>query len=944
MKKIDFLKQGMTSLALVLGLVFSAFTVANAQFGVTISTTSSCGGNTGSATANPFNGWPEYMYQWSNGATTQTISGLSPGTYSVTVIDKDQAIATASTTIGGGILSVEMNASFATCDIATDGTAAVAAVPGGVEPISYQWSDGQTFVVAYNLTPGFYSVTVTDANGCTGVGNVEVEKGPESIWLMPTSEASTCGCNGTADPHAMLGIPPYTYMWSDGQTTAVATGLCPGDYGVTVTDTQGCMGEAVVSVGGTDTPLTVSVSTTDEECGDDSGTATANATGGTGNYTYAWNNGANTQMIGGLSAGTYSVTVTDDQGCSGEASGVVNGTEAPEAGVASTNDPTTICIDDGIPDPITVDITGANSESFLWILTDPAGNIVATPPGPTFDLEGGVVGNCNIYYLAYNGPISGVSFPNNISDIEGCFDLSNPITLDRNDADPATISTTDNVNICVGDGNNDFVNVTINDAGLGDGAWVITAADGEILGLPAAPPFNFEGAGTGICSIWYLTNDGGVTGLEMGNNIADVAGCFALSNAIVVTRYQQIEVELIETPISACLANDGALSAAVSFGSGSFAYAWSNGGTGSSISNLAEGEYCVTVTDLIAGCETEACMFVADPGLFIGDYVWYDNNENCRQDPYESGVAFVPVDLYEVGVDGIACTDDDKLVASTGTDVDGFYLFECIDPGTYYIEFHALALLPDYKYTCKDGASDMMDSDANENGKTDAFTVNEGDGRNLTYDAGVTQICNDVNFAGEICCDQEICAGELPETIEEVRAAGGGGVQPLEYLWMFTTDIQVIGNTNDSSWQPIPGATDKDYTPGPLYKTTYFVRCVRRKGCDTYNKESNVIQIKVLACSGAPNTASITLDNGQGFSIYPNPAQDALNIQNFNTLSSDAVLEILTISGQVMHQQVLGEGTSIDANINVRELPAGTYFVRITQSDDAVEMMKFVKL
>jgi len=203
------------------------------------------------------------------------------------------------------------NSSYATCLTSADGTATVIA-SGGVQPYTYQWSTGQTFVVAWSLLPGDYQVTVTDATGCTASTTVTVEPGPEGIWLMPSSTPASCGaCDGTAQPHPMLGAPPYTYQWSDGQTTELATGLCPGEYTVTVTDTQGCANSATVFVGSQGN-LIVNGSGTDAACSSNDGTATANPSGGMAPYTYNWSNGGNTQTISGLAPGTYTVTVTSE--------------------------------------------------------------------------------------------------------------------------------------------------------------------------------------------------------------------------------------------------------------------------------------------------------------------------------------------------------------------------------------------------------------------------------------------------------------------------------------------------------------------------------------------------------------------------------------------------------------------------------------------------------
>ncbi len=203
-----------------------------------------------------------------------------------------------------------------------------------------------------------------------------------------------------------------------------------------------------------------------------------------------------------------------------------------------------ICSGDGNADPIDVSIVGAGvGDNNGWIITDQAtGNILALPPGPPFDLEGVFEGVCDIYYVRYATGTTGIALGNNLNDIAGCFDLSNPISVTRNEVNGAAIEITGtgatSIDICAGDGVGDPIDVTIVGTGVGDvGGWVITDnATGEILGLPPAPPFDLEGAGAGVCDIWYIRYETGLTGLVLGNNVADLSGCFDFSNPITVNR------------------------------------------------------------------------------------------------------------------------------------------------------------------------------------------------------------------------------------------------------------------------------------------------------------------------------------------------------------------------------------------------------------------------
>jgi len=223
-----------------------------------------------------------------------------------------------------------------------------------------------------------------------------------------------------------------------------------------------------------------------------------------------------------------------------------------DAGTISTLDPTTICVD-GIPDPIDVLIVGSTGSDFAWIITDTGNNILGTPPGGPFDLDGAGAGVCLIWYIRHDGTLAGNIVGNNISDMTGCFDLSNEITVTRNEPLGGTISTTDPTTICV-DGIGDPIDVTLTgEAGTNSG-WVITDTNNDILGLPPGPPFDLDGAGAGTCLIWHLSYEDGLTGMTVGMNTADMDGCFELSNSITVQRNEPLGGTISTTdPTTICV-------------------------------------------------------------------------------------------------------------------------------------------------------------------------------------------------------------------------------------------------------------------------------------------------------------------------------------------------------------------------------------------------------
>ncbi|MDX9908547.1 MAG: gliding motility-associated C-terminal domain-containing protein, partial [Mariniphaga sp.] len=279
------------------------------------------GQSNGEATVTATGGWGDYTYIWSNGQTTTTATGLEAGTYTVTVTDSRGCETTCEVTITGPdqlVCSIEMD-SPVVCYGGADGKATVT-VTGGVTPYTYAWDNGETGATAIGLDAGTHTVTVTDASGAQSTCEVIITQ-PESA-LQLTAEALnvvTCydGSDGQATAEATGGWGNYTYSWSNGQTTATATGLEAGVYTVTVTDAQGCEDTREVEIAGPATALECSAEVVSHVTIADAnnGEAVVFANGGWGDYTYHWSNGQATANAMGLAPGTYTVTVTDAQGC-----------------------------------------------------------------------------------------------------------------------------------------------------------------------------------------------------------------------------------------------------------------------------------------------------------------------------------------------------------------------------------------------------------------------------------------------------------------------------------------------------------------------------------------------------------------------------------------------------------------------------------------------------
>jgi hypothetical protein len=262
-----------------------------------------------------------FNYSWSNGETTYTATGLSAGTYSLTVSNSNGCSATTSITITQpDILSISANSiSNINCNGGENGSASMN-VSGGTSPYTYLWSDAnsQTTISATALIAGTYSVMVTDSNGCTATASVSISQ-PNTI--IPTITVySGIRCNGDSDAtviaNATGGSGFYIYQWSDAssQTNAVATGLATGTYTATVTDNNGCTGTSSIAI--SQPPIlslvTDSINTTNGNC---NGSAWAIVSGGTNPYSYFWTGGLTTDTILNQCANYYCCTITDAHGC-----------------------------------------------------------------------------------------------------------------------------------------------------------------------------------------------------------------------------------------------------------------------------------------------------------------------------------------------------------------------------------------------------------------------------------------------------------------------------------------------------------------------------------------------------------------------------------------------------------------------------------------------------
>ncbi len=315
-----------------------------------VSCSSTCNGT---ITAIVTGGTPGYTLDWINsttgvstGQTSSPATNLCAGNYYLEATDANGCVVNSSTqTITQpASLSASVSTTNVSCFGVCDGTATLI-ISGGTLPYSISWSSSaNTALTETNLCAGNYTYTITDANGCS-IGPIPfIITQPSNISTTITNGALSCSavCNGQVSINVSGGTSPYTYLWNDAaaQTTPVASGLCAGSFDVMVTDASGCTFGPFSATVTDPGAIAVTVSSVDAACsGGCNGSATAIITGGTSPYSIAWNDPLtqSTATAIGLCAGSYTVSITDGNGCSASGLATINNSGSPTISISSSN-------------------------------------------------------------------------------------------------------------------------------------------------------------------------------------------------------------------------------------------------------------------------------------------------------------------------------------------------------------------------------------------------------------------------------------------------------------------------------------------------------------------------------------------------------------------------------------------------------------------------------
>jgi uncharacterized repeat protein (TIGR01451 family) len=511
-----------------------------------------CSSANGILTIVPVRGVPPFTYQWSTGATDVSLKNAPKGSYTATMTDAFGASVTHSYFLNSAEFDIYLADSRPTSGCTPTSGALTVQALNGAGPFSYAWSNGQSGPTISGLGNGTYTVTATDASGCTALGAYEVKSVDWSYAPTAFAEELTApDCINTNGGSLIAGMQyswfgPNTYQWSNGATTETVSNLAKGNYTVTVTDGLGCSRVTFISLNNGITMNSNVICS-----GSSSGTLSTQLLNATAPVNYTWSNGQTGSTLSNLPQGAYQVVATDANGCSSDAWGYVN---IPDVFVQSYD---LKCY------------AGNNGAAYLYVIND-------TPTSILWDN-----GDTDVY----NNTLSAGAHTVTVTTTLGCtivesFNIAPPI------APPYQIT----------------ASATPGNCSTGAGGAISISVSG---GLPsysfyASGDNGFQG--NSIASLQNVAS--GTYWFSVYNN---ATGCFG-SGSATVTDASGFNPELAVQDIS-CDNPLGAL-AVGNVTNTDAQYSWSNGETNPALFNLTQGCHTVTVTAAGGNCAKilRACL------------------------------------------------------------------------------------------------------------------------------------------------------------------------------------------------------------------------------------------------------------------------------------------------------------------------------------------------
>ena len=552
------------------------------------------GASTGSATVAASGGTGPYSFSWNTAPvqTGATASNLAVGTWTCTIVDANACSATRTVTItqpAAGLSSSISSQTNVGCFGASTGNATVS-VSGGTAPYTYSWNTSpvQTGATANDLPLGTRTCTITDANGCSTSQNVTITQ-PTAALSSSVSAQTNVGCFGANTGGATIlaagGTAPYTYSWNTApaQTGATATNLTAGTWTCTIIDANGCSVTRNVIIIQPAAALTSSVSAqANVGCfGASTGSASINATGGTGPYTYSWNTTPvqTSSNATGLGAGTWTCTITDANGCTAIRNITITQPSAALGGSISAQS--------------NVGCFGANTGSASIAVTG---------------------GTAPFSYGWNTTPVQTTSTASNllagtwictITDANGCSTTRSVTIAQPAAALSSSVSAQTNVGC----------------SGANTGSATIAVVGGT---APYAYSWNTAPVQTGATA-------SNLNGGTWTCTVTDANGCSTTRNVIISQPAVALTSSVsAQTNVGCSGANTGSATVAASGGTAPYSYTWNTTPvqTSATASNLIAGTWTCTITDA-NGCTTNRNAAITQPSAALASGVIAQTNVGC---------------------------------------------------------------------------------------------------------------------------------------------------------------------------------------------------------------------------------------------------------------------------------------------------------------------------
>ncbi|NRA12884.1 MAG: gliding motility-associated C-terminal domain-containing protein [Crocinitomicaceae bacterium] len=634
------------------------------------------GGNDGSIDVTTTGGTPGYTYQWISDQggvlpyTTEDISTIPYGTYTVTATDINGCQFTSSQLVDEPIANLSSTPVLVDILCFGDATGSIdPVIAGGTLAYSYSWSNGATTPTISALIAGSYALTVTDSKGCVGVYNYTLTESAQGLSLTLAGTDILCNGDATGVVETTVdgGTPNYTYLWSNGGTTADISNLLEGNYSVVVTDDHGCTVTDNLTLVEPTAPLAVTTVITDVDCyGNNSGTVDLTVTGGTSPYIQLWSNlgtivlSDTTEDLSNLIADTYTVLVTDANGCAEMMNSIVNEPNAPLAITGIVDDANCFGLNDGAID---ITVTGGTTlYNYSWSsgqLTEDISIVVAGSYAVTVTDQNLCVETMSFVIDQPLAPLNVVTFTTDVlcngyndgaieSDVSGgtmpyIYAWSNAETTDDIGsllAGVYTLTVTDD------QGCTSFTGATINEpALLVFTPTVIDAscygyADGEITITitGGVQPYYFN---WGNQNEILLNNESEtLTGLiaeEYFIRVRDENGCIN-EQIIIVNQPAPFISTYVVTDVLCNGGVDGSVDVTIVGGTIPYSTVWSDGQTTEDAINLVTGDYGYEITDG-QGCIIRDSVTVEEPSLV---QISYDLIEVSCVDQSDASIFVTP--------------------------------------------------------------------------------------------------------------------------------------------------------------------------------------------------------------------------------------------------------------------------------------------------------------